>query len=176
MEVRERHTPSRGGSAAGGKIPGTLEDVSDSEMPVYRTNASGAPHGRASASSSPPRPRRRSDLWEGELESEEFPAGSYGSREKLTKKEMMQEPWTFPVQPVFPSGSCVAQASSVVHCCTSVLSGSCVAQASSVGPVLHKRLQWVLCCTSVFSGSCVAQASSVGPVLHMSLQWVLCCT
>ena len=107
MEVRERHTPSRMSTASEGALPGSLEDVLDTEAPVYRSPASATPHVRTSATirPSPSVQRRRTDLWEGELESEDVGDGGYGSREALTKKEMMdQDPWSFPVRPVFPSG------------------------------------------------------------------------
>lgn len=41
--------------------------------------------------------------WEGEMESEMY-NGAYGSREQLTKKDLMNtDAWMFPVRPVFPS-------------------------------------------------------------------------
>ena len=106
MEVRERHTPSRITLTESDVLPGAMTNDDAPKSGIYSTRTSAVPMARTV----PVTPRVDSDsgpksgLWEGEMESEEVVDGGYGSKETLSKEEMMQQdPWTFPVRPVFPS-------------------------------------------------------------------------
>ncbi|KAF2367064.1 hypothetical protein FHG87_002167 [Trinorchestia longiramus] len=98
MEVRERHNLSRGSQSD----TVSMDPNAMPNTPVYKTRASRG--NMKEDDGAPVYHEPDSKAWEGEIESEEILDGSYGSREKLTKKELMNsETWMFPVRPVFPN-------------------------------------------------------------------------
>ncbi|XP_018020739.1 uncharacterized protein LOC108677100 isoform X2 [Hyalella azteca] len=100
MEVRERHNLSR--TSDPDDVSSMDPNALPSNAPVYKTRTSRSSSG--SVDGPPVYHDPNSRAWEGEIESEEICDGSYGSREQLTKKNLMnEETWMFPVRPVFPS-------------------------------------------------------------------------